>query len=680
MSNNLSRKILLLGGIIILGLLLLVLIVKTKQQPAPTPLPETQPPADQTTVLPAPELATVNVPAISFASFKTPESSVEVPSKVKAYTFRNDYSLPFVSMVGQKLGLTESKSEGNSVILYNLDEQSDKRGYLTFNTVFGNYEYASYGTFPLPGQGTVNQKVRSYLLELGLIDETVDCDISYQRKDIANVNFVECHRNWEKTGLPIINFGGLLNIPDITTVKDLKVGMVDDLATDNPNIINVSTGQNGKERPSDFNTVTVAVDSQGNLLRITSNLKMIESTIEFTENDMLTPQEAINRFRDSNSLLTLIVPTDENAAWETVFPDNTAYDLNAEVKDFILTYIENPFGGKSLTPMYLTQGTAKTTDGYNVKFLQAIPALITQQSLSGEVAGLMALVIPTDDPSLKLKTFNPEQRTQTVQQTASPCVPAENQLSPIVSLGELGMLGQWNINAPSPEHKSDQFGQFAWFRSGRWYLIPPPGQSLPEINQIMAAFQSLNLPERGGYNPRELDALQNEWNKFNFCPLRVSGGSPTLLGYGKPDTVYSIKVGRSIVYLNTNNDNSIYYEYQPVSFLRPSTGWIVDKDNLDNLAGKIAKQLNLTSQESSKLAFELNLAASKVVSKKLFVGPVPQTEVDSKIPLSVTPQVPVIRYHFYVSDSVGRVTAPTIKPLVRTAEMILELGAAIPKL
>src|SRR3989338_4205565 len=105
MSNNLSRKILLLGGIIIIGLLLLVLIVKTKQQPAPTPLPETQPPADQTTVLPAPELATVNVPAISFASFKTPESSVEVPSKVKAYTFRNDYSLPFVSMVGQKLGL-----------------------------------------------------------------------------------------------------------------------------------------------------------------------------------------------------------------------------------------------------------------------------------------------------------------------------------------------------------------------------------------------------------------------------------------------------------------------------------------------------------------------------------------------------------------------------------------------
>src|SRR3972149_7105239 len=169
-TNNLSKKILLIGGVIILGLLLLVVIVRTKQTPPLVPVTENLTGQDKTTVLPAPELQTINVPAMTFDSYKTPEVSLAIPAKVKAYTFRSDYSLPFVSMVGQKLGLTESKSEGNSVILYNLDEQSDKRGYLTFNTVFGNYEYASYGTFPLPGQSTVNQKVRSYLLELGLID------------------------------------------------------------------------------------------------------------------------------------------------------------------------------------------------------------------------------------------------------------------------------------------------------------------------------------------------------------------------------------------------------------------------------------------------------------------------------------------------------------------------------
>ena len=684
-TNNLSKKIFLIGGVIILGLLLLVVIVRTKQTPPLVPVTENLTGQDKTTVLPAPELQTINVPAMTFDSYKTPEVSLAIPAKVKAYTFRSDYSLPFVSMGGQKLGMTESKSEGNSVILYNMDDE-EKRGYLTFNTQTGNYEYSSYGTYQLPGSGSPTQKVRAFLLDLGLIDQTVDCSITYQRTDIQNVNFVECHRNWENTGLPILNFAGLLNIPELQSLKNLKVGMVDDNTPGNPVFVNVSTGQDGKERPSDFNTVTVAVDNQGYLVRITSNLKMIESTLEFADKDMLTPDEAVERLKQSNSLLTLIEPTDENISWETVFPDNTAYDLNAEVKDFILTYIENPFGGKSLTPMYLTQGTAKTTDGYNVKFLQAIPALENQQTVSGVVAGLMAQAFPTDDPTLKLKTFTPEQRTQTqtqtFQQNASPCVPAENQLSPIVSLGEFGMVGQWTIAAPSPGDKygSGPTGK-GFQQSGAWFLIPPPGQALPEINAVIAAFQSMNLPNTPRSvtdQLRDLSDLQNEWNKFNFCPLRVTGGSPTLIGYSESDSTFTVKVGRSVVYVKPDADNSIYYEYQPVKFSKPSSGWTVDKSDLTSFAGKIGKQLDLTSAEISKLAFELKTASSRVDSGHLFIGPVPQTEVDSKIPLSVTPEVPVTRYHFYVAPSEGSVPPASLTPLVRTPEMILELGAATP--
>ncbi|OGG02224.1 hypothetical protein A2W14_02525 [Candidatus Gottesmanbacteria bacterium RBG_16_37_8] len=70
-----------------------------------------------------------------------------------------------------------------------------------------------------------------------------------------------------------------------------------------------------------------------------------------------------------------------------------------------------------------------------------------------------------------------------------------------------------------------------------------------------------------------------------------------------------------------------------------------------------------------------NKAASKVASKNLFIGPIPQTEVDKKVPLNVSPSVPVLRYHFYVDKEGVTTAAPHIKPLVRTSRMVLELGA-----
>ena len=689
LPKSLPRKKLLIFGILVLVFLLIILFVQVKkkqslQQQMLVEEETRQLNENQPQTLPAPELQTVSSPAISFASYNTPSAPV-LPDSVNVYTFRTDYT-PLISALQSNLGLSESKTEGNSIALYNLEENQN-RGYLIFNTGSGRYEYSSYGTYQLPAvSGSVTGNVSAFLLDLGLIDETVDCNITYQRTDIPDTTFVECHRDWNKTGLPIINFAGLLNIPDIQSVTDLQVGMVDENTPDNPDIVNVSTGQDGKERPNDYNTATVAVDSQGNLISINSNLKMIESSNQYASADLVTPEEAIARFQSADSLLSLIVPVDNNLAWETVFPGNAAYDLNAQVSDILLTYIENPFGGQSLTPLYLARCTATTAEGYEVKFLQAIPALRNQlgmESAEGQVAGLLAAASPYPtqyyDESLKLGTFNPDQGTVqqqaiTYPRSASPCVPAEDQLSPIISLGEFGMLGQWTINAPSP---GDKYGSGTtgkgYQQSGQWFLIPANPQVLPEINQVVTAFDSLGVVGRGAEGgTRELDELQAEWRKYNFCPLRVSGGSPTLIGYGG---TYQVRVGREIVYLSPNPDNSIYYEYLPVKFSRPSQGWNVDKSDLSKFARTITKQLDLTSPEQDKLEFELNAAASKVNHQKLFVGLIPQSEVDGRIPLAVTPDVPVIRYHFYIGQANGPVLAPAIRPLVRSPQMILELGA-----
>src|SRR3990167_1084813 len=405
-----QKKLLILGSIVMVFRSVLFVIFSSQQK---TAIPEDiivneKTEQEQEVIDQANSLPVTEVPPMTFTTYEAATAdTLAVPAKVKSYSFNSGFSLPYVSLIGQKLGLKESKQEEDTVLLYNSPE-SDNPSYLQFNLKNGSYEFNSYGTLGLPAGTTVNGQVSNYLLTLGLIDETVACDITYQRNSIPGATFVECHRDWNNAGLPIINFIGLLNVPELQTINEIKVGMVDEYTPSEPDIVNVSTGadQNGRRRPDDYNTVTAVVDSNGNLMRLTSNLRMIEASVDFDQSDLYTPSEALNLFKSGSSTLSLVVPADQNVGWETVFPEKTAYGLKADVSDFVLTYIENPFGGKSLTPMYLARGTAVTSEGYHVKFLQAMPAVREQQTFSGEVAGLMAVAVtPADDECLKLGTF-----------------------------------------------------------------------------------------------------------------------------------------------------------------------------------------------------------------------------------------------------------------------------------
>ena len=676
LPKELPRKKLLIFGSLVLAILLLLLISLLQQRKALNQkiMVEEQIGTQPVSEIPAPDFQTVSSPQMTFSVYNTNNASVVLPPTVKTHIFKSDYSLDALTAIGQNLGLTENRSEGNTVILYNLDSETDK-GYLKFDTDSGNYEYLSYGNIKIPANvGIVTQDVKAYLLANNLIDETVDCDISYQRLDVTDATFVECHRSWEKAGLPIINFAGLLNVPDLKSIKDLQVGYVDDdTVASNPNIVNVSTGQNGMERPNDFNTITVSVDSQGNLVGINSNIKLIDTSNQYNQDQLYTPEEAIDLFRSGQTQLSLIVPADENLDWETIFPNNTALDLNGQLNDILLAYVENPFTGKSLTPMYIARGNAETAEGNSVNFLQAVPALRSDQSYygqPGDVAGVMAQAIPTDDPTLKFNTFQPEQRTTVGSMSGESCVPAENQLSPIVSLGAYGMIGRWSIGA---EGKT---------RAGNWYLLPANPQVLPEINSITSAFDQLQLTGKGT-QLRELDKLSKEWNQYKLCPLRVSGSSPSVFIYGNGN--YTLSVGRKLTYAypqahNSSwtvqgNSDSIYYEYQPVWFTKPETGWLIDKNTLKAFAQSTGKKLGLTSAETDKLAFELKLAGSQLAYKTLFIGIIPQTEIDQKVPLKIEPNIPVTRYHFFVSKAGENVLLPLLSPVTRTSEMVLEVGA-----
>ena len=147
------------------------------------------------------------------------------------------------------------------------------------------------------------------------------------------------------------------------------------------------------------------------------------------------------------------------------------------------------------------------------------------------------------------------------------------------------------------------------------------------------------------------------------------------MAYGKTGETFKVRVGRQIVYLETGSDNSLYYEYQPVTFIRPEKGWNTAKKDLGKLAWQIGNRLSMKSAEARKLALERELAASKVNSDKLFVGPIDQAEVDEKVALAVIPAVPVFRYHFYVGKAGDITDSPVISPVTRSSRMVIEVGA-----
>src|SRR3989338_9114145 len=229
-ANISQKKLLILASIVLVFLAILFFVFTREQRTTPEEVmvgeeavqeQQQQQPANLATSLPVSE-----VPQMTFATYEANAEELSVPAKVKSYTFNTEFSLPFVSLIGQKLGLTESNQEPDTVLFYNSPE-SENPAYLKFDLGNGNYELNSYGTIALPQGAQVEGSVRDWLVSLGLIDETVACNITYQRNSIPGATFVECHRDWNNAGLPIINFIGLLNVPELQTINEIKVGMVD---------------------------------------------------------------------------------------------------------------------------------------------------------------------------------------------------------------------------------------------------------------------------------------------------------------------------------------------------------------------------------------------------------------------------------------------------------------------
>lgn len=355
-------------------------------------------------VAPTPPRTQSAVPAPKFTAEKyTFAGSLPPQTSLKTYTL-SPFSKEQASALSSKLGLTtynEKSPEG--FLEYSNLTSNTTRGIIDFNATSGTFIYQSYGEFiPETYKTGKSPSVQAtdLIKYLDIYDDTISCEITYKNIEVPGVTYVECHRDWDLLSAPLLNLGGVLNLPENVKVSSLVPGEVNkEISPPNPSLVEVSNGGNGLARPSDFNTITVGLYPNGAIQSISSTMRKISTSTTLAQTDIATPQEAIKAFENQQGKLSLTIPAGAgNPDLNKVYPGNTALTEVAAISEITPAFLDKPFNTLQDTyePYYLIRGTAKLSSGYTVRFTQVVPALksaLESQKIASE-------------KSLQLNTFN----------------------------------------------------------------------------------------------------------------------------------------------------------------------------------------------------------------------------------------------------------------------------------
>lgn len=421
---------------LVLVVLPAVLILLPDSKQTSESIVEQEPTALQSTPIQAPEL--------NFDQYENNSDLPLIPSTIRTYKLKSDFSDGQILEIGAKLGLNELHTTSSDYVAVSENQNIEKRGLLTFHRPSGSFSYDSYGALRAETYSGSNPRLvaSSVLQEIGVADSTVTCGITYQKKLHPGLTYVECHRDWGRTGLPIYNPVGIINTPMTSKVSDFRVGEVTADSLNDDSIINVSTGSeaNGKVRPNDFNTATVAVREDGTIMSIVSNLRLIDEQINVNRSELLTVEEAITAVENGEAQLSLTLPMGSGRVdWEKVYQDNKAQANAATITEISLSYLENLPGTSQqhLVPMYTLRGFAQLSTGYTVAFTQTVPALRDKTSFITikpeskikrwvtklQERFLKPVNAQENKRNLQLDTFEPEEITPT-------SIPVQEQFTP----------------------------------------------------------------------------------------------------------------------------------------------------------------------------------------------------------------------------------------------------------
>lgn len=382
-----------------------------------TPKPQKNTPPVKTTKSASPKAKTY--PQFEF-TYILPEQTIEVPKTLNTYSLKSSFTVSEIASFGAQFGFANPETKGSVTSFANLNDP-DSRGYLVLDTKTGTFEYQNLGIKTKTKNTNPKLGAKQFLTDVGLNDTLIDCDITYNDKLIPNVTFVECHRSWEKLGAPLLNLPGVLNIPEDVSLASLRVGY-NNAPIVRPSIINVSTGQNGVSRPNDFNTATFAIHNDGTILSISSNLRFITSQ---SEGGIVSPTNALTLLTQNKAATTIALPSGAGSFdWDRVFPEGKVTGKDAEINGYEIMYVENDKGQSQdlYIPTYLFRGNVMLDSGYNVNYVQTIPATTNSPSsqIASEQLKLGTFNLPTKTPGTNPTNTPTSTRTPTINPTNKP--------------------------------------------------------------------------------------------------------------------------------------------------------------------------------------------------------------------------------------------------------------------
>lgn len=646
------------------------------------------------------------VPQVHVSKWTEGSAPSKAVNSAYIYNFQRTFPLSFVQNLSNKF-------EG-IVRLYQVGEQQialswrriDDIATFSFNSKTGVFSYASTKGSVIPNTSAIASAIEkaTVLVNSLIFDPTVKYSATYKRTDKPGVTFVEFHRNWNAVGLPILNAYGIFNLPDNKLLSNLTFLSGDNRSSDD-NIFETSDRKDGMKRSNDFNTITVAVlDNEPKVLSVESNIRFLTGTP--SEVSVLKYEDALSALKSNNYEFLYTSPEGEGVPrFDLVYPGNSAVLTNAFITETIVSYIENPpqTPQDRLEPYYIFKGKGMLASGYSVEFIAGVPSSAPTgvQSFIDSAFRFIhveAQIYDVEDTGQKQGTFD---AAPTLLPTTPPTVvPTIKQVFQADSNAQCDpdVSALTNITIFSPEFSIGQLSETYTgndkARIGNWYVISMSSTGSLTAEALLEQIKIIQQAKLGGIVEEETndfrdlsDLVEDIIHKLGTtCPIRISGESPTIFTYGPIGETISVSPLSAVTFSNPPlkdgwnvtmgkySPDYLYYEYKPVAFNRPEKGWNVSRNELSKFASVVSKKLGLSSAEKSRLIFELNHAATDVEGNNLFIGVIPQSEVDAKLPLASS--VAATRVHFFVGNANGPVNAPVVSPIHRTNSMILEIGAS----
>ncbi len=706
-------KTLLLVGLIAAVGLILVLILIFSKQPNTSPNSRTS----QETI------PSTQIPKFTSTKYEDRSALGKVKnspltnSAVKVYPLKNNVSSEEVRSLKEKLNLANAKLKKSSddYDLYTLDG-GEKSSFLLVNPKVGTFDFYNATGLKIAGSQNPQSVAETILRTLGMLDATVTCPVTFQKSDAKDVTYVECHRNWNLLGAPLLNPPGILNLPETKFMSTLSPGYADPNGPRDESVINTNNNQDGLSRPVDFNSVVIGVQKDGSIVTISSTMRQLDRDKKITTEKIIGPQEALSKVRNNQADFTIMMPAGTGTVdLKKVYPNNLAESTDATITDMVMGYIEKPLEDTqdSYEPYYIIKGVASLNSGYTVKFIQAVKASKPQigfltnpfvkkayaQDHGNNVPGTTSS--PSPSPST---TTSPSPSTSpNPSPSGGACTPTptptecskESDYAKVVTFDIPGygkiVLGQvstapntyYLISTTGSTNKTDMINAIA---KGLCPDLNIPAEMQVCKTRFPKVFQNTNGVQPGYQSGDPHCYITGLSPAIFLYPIQtesiiVSTGAK--LTYSDPEiknnTIRTLVLHDGTIRANGTERQYLYYEYDPrtVQFSLPSKGFIVGRSEIPTQVNKIASELGLNENETNRLSQDV-VNTIKTKARYYFIGIANQAEVERNLPLSLVPKPDTMhRVHLVIHrvDSPYSVSRPEILPLQRNGFTVVELGA-----